>query len=830
MQLEVLIVTPSGPFGELIRLTLEADPEFHCAMLDNSGDLRATLQVKPCQAVIYDCSFPQPTPPQVVTTLHEEFPETAILLIPTDNRSEKSIPADGWVTRPFDASSLADAVRNAINKRLHPEAIKLISREPQQKPASWWNAFQSGIRETTADSGLMIQNGLVIASTPNLSSALQQQVTASVLRFWNPEDSSDLMRYVKDLVNGQEWMMYATRAADGAVLVLLYLPQTPVTRVRAQTLKLAKDVAGLMVKPKEIHPSNLPENAEPPRLHEILEEKSGTGHVIKNGFPVEWFREADLPDFQSGQSLAEEAAPETGSSQSGDTEPDTIVPVETETTREEFHSVEEIEQEAISEEPAAEMASNDVSTEDNSPDHVTAAEEFNPTNLPPIEALTEPDLLPEENPPSEISSTQSTAEVDLGKFQAVDLSSEIKPESGLDELQPIPLTEIQPESIIKEQFEALAEPDPLSTVTAPGEEHTPEPSNMVLDENESASVSRDEVEEALSILSNRLNMENQADTVSSDSSLEVQIPDAQKILSETDSTGIDVESFQAELSKLEFNDTWSMPEILTGSPQEPLNITTSESEEMAAYLAGIDAQTPKLNAIDSSLENAIAEETPQAVENESLPAEMPILNPVVEPSENSVFRSNAENVSAEDSNSSAITSQSAQLEEITGNIPLSENPPSSTEIETTSESSPDDLFTRMSQIETQTESDGLTTYTIALIPGSVDHFLQRQNAAILSETMNRLALAFNWTLENLTIRPTYMQWTLTMPSNLPVEDMIRIVRKETTVDLKKANPDDLASVGDDYWYPQTMSAAGRDFVPSIHWQDFILRRKTREVA
>lgn len=186
MQLEVLIVTPSGPFGELIRLTLEADPEFHCAMLDNSGDLRATLQVKPCQAVIYDCSFPQPTPPQVVTTLHEEFPETAILLIPTDNRSEKSIPADGWVTRPFDASSLADAVRNAINKRLHPEAIKLISREPQQKPASWWNAFQSGIRETTADSGLMIQNGLVIASTPNLSSALQQQVTASVFTLLEP--------------------------------------------------------------------------------------------------------------------------------------------------------------------------------------------------------------------------------------------------------------------------------------------------------------------------------------------------------------------------------------------------------------------------------------------------------------------------------------------------------------------------------------------------------------------------------------------------------------------------------------------------------------------
>jgi hypothetical protein len=309
MLLEVLIVTPSGPFGELIRLTLEADPEFRCSMLDNSGELRATLQDKPCQAVIYDCSFPQPVPGQVVADVHDVFPETAILLIPVDNRSESSIPADGWVTRPFDASSLTDAVKKAIMKNQHPDAVEFVPKEPERKPSSWWNSFQSGVRETAADSGLMVQNGMVIASTPNISTALQQQVTASVLRFWNPEDSSDLMRYVKDLVNGQEWMMYATKAADGAVLVLLYLPQTPVTRVRAQTLKLAKDVAGLMGKPAtDAHRSGFTENAEPPRLHEILGEKTGgsAGHVIKNGFPVEWFREADLPDFQTESLIQEE--------------------------------------------------------------------------------------------------------------------------------------------------------------------------------------------------------------------------------------------------------------------------------------------------------------------------------------------------------------------------------------------------------------------------------------------------------------------------------------------------------------------------------------------
>jgi hypothetical protein len=136
----------------------------------------------------------------------------------------------------------------------------------------------------------------------------------------------------------------------------------------------------------------------------------------------------------------------------------------------------------------------------------------------------------------------------------------------------------------------------------------------------------------------------------------------------------------------------------------------------------------------------------------------------------------------------------------------------------------------MNQLESPEEPEGMETYTVALIPGTENLFIQRQYSNILNQTMNRLALAFNWTLVNLTIRPTYMQWTLSMPVTLPQEDMISIVRKETTAELKKANPEDLSGIGDDYWFPQTMSAAGKDFVPSIHWQDFILRRKTREIA
>jgi hypothetical protein len=839
MQLDVLIVTPSGPFGELIRFSLEADPEFHCAMLDNSGELRATLQEKPCNAVIYDCSFPQPVPGQVVTSIHEEFPETAILLIPADNRSETNIPADGWVTRPFDASTLPDTVRNSIAKKNHPEAVKFIPKEPERKPSSWWNAFQSGIRDTAADSGLMVQNGLVIASTPNIGTALQQQVTASVLRFWNPEESADLMRYVKDLVNGQEWMMYATKAADNAVLVLLYLPQTPVTRVRAQTLKLARDIAGLMNKPaQDARRSGIPENAEPPRLHEILDDKGGaaTTHVIKNGFPVEWFREADLPDFQS--------TPETPEARMEmDVTPETPIAAPA--------SPQSEKEEALAEEPdTSGLAQEEVLPIDEST-------EISKSDFP------EPEPEQDEVPSSEVVSgppapaaneqpTPASNEPDLGMFQAVSLKPDKVEGSGLDEIQPVSLEPVKQElpqeelprpvldSPVVQEPEIKNEPAISSPFDAFSGTDLPE---------EKPIVTRDEVEEALSILSNRLNMENSAIEEAGEGNEESFAPDAHKILSETDSTGINVESFQAELSKLEFNDTWAMPQILTGSPQEPSEISASESEEMAAFLAGIEAQTPRLDSmqpVESETEEASAapleflEPTP-AVEPETDTSQQGFSmsgypdetsKPENEPVPSGMDKTAAPVLEPVSQVETKLTAEAPDLEPepaVRSEIPEPVPAMVVTEPEKPGENS-GDLFSRMNQLEEQGKPEGLETYTVALIPGAENLYLQRPLAAVLSQTMNRLALAFNWTLESLTIRPTYMQWTLSMPATLPPEDMIRIIRKETTADLKKANPEDLSSIADDYWFPQTMSAAGKDFVPSPHWQDFILRRKTREIA
>jgi len=141
------------------------------------------------------------------------------------------------------------------------------------------------------------------------------------------------------------------------------------------------------------------------------------------------------------------------------------------------------------------------------------------------------------------------------------------------------------------------------------------------------------------------------------------------------------------------------------------------------------------------------------------------------------------------------------------------------------------LFSRMNQLQNSAPIDGSETITVALIPLQESFILQRQIAAILNQCMTRLSQGFGWVLEDVTIRPTYLQWTVTIPNLFTPEDMTAIVRKQTSQTLFENIPDlQQQTGGDDIWAAESMMASGKDFIPSSHWQNFILRRKNDEIA
>jgi len=807
MQLEVLIATPSGPFGELIRLTLEADPEFRCSLLDNSGELGVTLQDGTFQAVIFDCSFLQPELAQVVADFNVNFPTTALLLVPAENRADISplqgLRADGLITRPFDSSLLPGIIKKAIQKKGMP-AVNNDLPDSVHKQASWWSAFQTGIRDTVASSGMMIQNGMVIACTPDTSTALQQQVTASVMRFWNPDDSADLMRYVKDLVTGQEWMMYASKAADGAVLVLLFVPQTPVTKVRSQTLKLAKEIAILMnepVTPKRQPDSSFHESSEPPRLHDILGEKpdDASPHIIKNGFPVEWFKEADLPEFSASDQTDSEV-PVVPSETKPDPAADEfqhfvisdlvgiVIPPMDQNTEISDLLVPKPEDDASSDLPADEI------DEEQGQEFPDSQEELSETSI----NISSSSITAANPAEMDASPVELPDDDNLGNIQPVDLIPEPYVDNGLDSMQPISLQpkkqDTLPQVLPDDQISELpAEPEieeidksieeiNRSQADIPSSEiplETPSEINQIPPEEPEGLPESAFEEEEFPFLRTELTDENPIETVNQEDQPEVVSPETKRILSESDATPIDVNAFQNELANLELDASWN---------QIPDNRSGALFGETPATLEDEAAPVEEPAAIESELDEV---ESPVATTVEPYPIVIPTL---VEEPQVPIVESTA----------------------IADNAPPAETG--------------DDLYDRMNQLQAAPVEEASETYTIALIPRSDTMFLPRQFSGMLNQTINRLCLAFNWKLDNLTIRPTYMQWTVTIPVSLSPEDMVTIVRKETTEELCKANPNDLAVIGEDFWAPRHMSATGKDFAPSIHWQNFILRRKSHEIA
>jgi hypothetical protein len=137
----------------------------------------------------------------------------------------------------------------------------------------------------------------------------------------------------------------------------------------------------------------------------------------------------------------------------------------------------------------------------------------------------------------------------------------------------------------------------------------------------------------------------------------------------------------------------------------------------------------------------------------------------------------------------------------------------------------------MNQLQSSPENAETETVTVALIPRLESFILNKQIAGVLNDSMNKLSQAFGWKLDNITIRPTYLQFTVTISTLFSPGDMVAIVRKQTNQFLLDHNQDIKQSdASEDIWASESMMTTGLEFVPSNQWQNFILRRKSNEIA
>ena len=110
------------------------------------------------------------------------------------------------------------------------------------------------------------------------------------------------------------------------------------------------------------------------------------------------------------------------------------------------------------------------------------------------------------------------------------------------------------------------------------------------------------------------------------------------------------------------------------------------------------------------------------------------------------------------------------------------------------------------------------SYACLLIPRFSSHQLMGDIAESLREWMLQICLSFAWRLDNMLIRPEYMQWVLYVPAATPPSRCIRTIREQTSRQIFEDFPDiRRENLSQDFWAPGYLVLVG----PALHPREMI---------
>ncbi len=119
------------------------------------------------------------------------------------------------------------------------------------------------------------------------------------------------------------------------------------------------------------------------------------------------------------------------------------------------------------------------------------------------------------------------------------------------------------------------------------------------------------------------------------------------------------------------------------------------------------------------------------------------------------------------------------------------------------------------------------SYSCLLIPRFSAHYLIGDIAESLREWMHRICISFAWRLEDISVRPEYMQWVLYVPAATPPSRCIRTVRDQTSQLIFEDFPHiRRENMSKDFWAPGYLVLVGPTLHPPEMIAEFI--RLTRQ--
>ena len=248
----ILIATPYPAFADLLRLSLEEQGHYQVRLAATIQETRASLNRQIFQMAIIDFGLQDEPLVAFAIEVMAQFPNLRVVVIPPENNPNHpalgGLIPHGYLSRPFYLPDLLELTERLLDEKKAQNSAP--NQETQESLPAWLedNILLQGYLEkqlasSDAVAALVGQNGKLRANAGILPLQAALELNSLLLRYWDREEKTDLMRFIRLSSIKGDYLTYATTVMGEVVLMMAYEPAVSISQVRPQTRAIAQRMA-----------------------------------------------------------------------------------------------------------------------------------------------------------------------------------------------------------------------------------------------------------------------------------------------------------------------------------------------------------------------------------------------------------------------------------------------------------------------------------------------------------------------------------------------------------------------------------------------------------
>ena len=248
MSENLLVITPSPSFGEILRRALEESGDYHVVIVNNKASAVVRADEENCRAAFLDLNLGAQWVEDIGKSLRTVLPDIKLLILAENETPPLLDPIRPWtlVRKPFESTNLYHALEVPIaNSTVSPDVPFGEIDPPWLSDVT--KAAQHLTRlslETSSQAALITRNTALWAYAGQLSQSAANEIAGTLARHWSGGKGSDLLRFIRLESTKAEHMLYATQLADGVLLAMVFDAETPFSTIRSQAGQLVTSLSG----------------------------------------------------------------------------------------------------------------------------------------------------------------------------------------------------------------------------------------------------------------------------------------------------------------------------------------------------------------------------------------------------------------------------------------------------------------------------------------------------------------------------------------------------------------------------------------------------------